>query len=124
MVESINDNAEKKLESAQNIWIGTVRPDGRPHFVPVWYVWSLGKIFICIDYGSVKARNIEGNSQVVLALEDGSSPVICEGRASKAVKPFPDEVVRLFQQKYDWDIRQDTQYQMLVEVTPEKWLVW
>lgn len=124
MGESIDKNAEKKLESAQNIWIGTVRPDGRPHLAPVWFVWCQEKIFVCIDPGSVKARNIEGNSQVVLALENGSSPVICEGTASKAVKPFPDEVVRLFQLKYDWDIRQDTQYQTLVEVTPKKWLVW
>jgi len=124
MVENIDEKTERKLESAQNIWIGTVRPDGRPHFVPVWYVWCLEKVFICIDSSSVKARNMEANSQVVLALEDGSNPVICEGNASKAVKPFPEEVVRRFQQKYNWDIRQDRQYQMLVEVTPERWLVW
>jgi hypothetical protein len=120
----MEDVTNHKLETARNIWIGTVRPDGRPHLVPIWYVWVSGKIYICIDHNSVKARNMMSNPNVVLALENGNNPVICEGKAKEIHKPFPDDVVNDFLKKYDWDIHQDTEYQMLVEVTPDKWLAW
>jgi len=124
MVSEISESAQRKLETAQNIWIGTVRPDGRPHLVPVWFVWSLEKLYVCIEGNSVKARNLMAHPQAVLALEDGSSPVICEGRVAQVERPFPEAVVHAFKKKYDWDIRDDAQYQVLVEVHPEKWLVW
>ncbi len=120
----MDDRTVRKLETAQNIWIGTVRPDGRPHLVPVWFVWSLGNIYVCIDANSVKAHNLAANPQVVMALEDGSNPVICEGRAEQLQPPFPADVILEFKKKYDWDILTDSQYQMLVQVTPEKWLTW
>jgi hypothetical protein len=67
------------LEKQANIWFTSVRPDGRPHMVPIWFVYHDEKIFIGIDPASVKSRNIQHNPQVVMALEDGTHPLICEG---------------------------------------------
>lgn len=117
---------QPRLKTEANIWFATVRPDGRPHLVPVWFAWPAGegKVYVCIEAGSVKARNIGQNSRVSLALENGSQPVICEGTAAVVPQPWPEVVVDIFKAKYDWDITTDGQYDTLVEVTPVKWLSW
>jgi F420H(2)-dependent biliverdin reductase len=116
--------ATVKLESQRNIWIASTRPDQRPHLVPVWFAWQAGKIYLCIEPGSLKARNIAQQPEVALALEDGAHPVICEGRASVIAPPWPAGVLAIFKHKYDWDISTETQYTTLLEITPRKWLVW
>ena len=115
---------DDRLAAARNIWIATVRPDGRPHLVPVWFVWTGTNLYACISRGSVKGRNLTVNANVALALEDGTRPLICEGRARLVETPWPEEVVRLFAKKYDWQITSDETYSALVEVTPRKWLAW
>ena len=32
--------AEERLRDSRNYWLATVRPDGRPHVMPVWAVWD------------------------------------------------------------------------------------
>lgn len=29
-----------RLGGDQTVWIGTVREDGQPHLVPVWFLWE------------------------------------------------------------------------------------
>ncbi len=87
-----NEEVIARLESQQNIWFSSVRPDGRPHLAPVWFVWHAGKIYIGTDPKSVKSANISGNAQVSLALEDGTHPLICEGTVRVVEKPWPDRV--------------------------------
>jgi general stress protein 26 len=107
-----------RLEAAQNVWIATVRPGGRPHLVPVWFVVEDGRWYICTSPASVKARNLQSNPRVALALEDGSDPYIVEGEA-RPVESAP-RVVRKFKEKYDWDITTDTQYTQVFEVRVKK----
>jgi nitroimidazol reductase NimA-like FMN-containing flavoprotein (pyridoxamine 5'-phosphate oxidase superfamily) len=121
----LGSQTEKHLRSENNIWVATTRPDGRPHLTPTWFVLVDGKIYICIDPASVKARNLESNDQVALALEDGSSPVIVEG----AGRPIdgsdrPQGVLDEFKRKYDWDVATDSQYGLLIEIAPKKVLSW
>lgn len=113
-----------KLIEQKNIWLASVRPDGRPHLIPVWFVWHQERIYLCIEPASVKARNISGNPSVALALEDGSSPVICEGTASVVPAPWSTAITELFNSKYGWEISTETQYTSLIEVTPTKWHYW
>jgi hypothetical protein len=113
-----------KLEGQQNIWFGSVRPDGRPHLAPVWFVWHADKIYIGTDPESVKSRNIRRNRHVVLALEDGNHPVICEGTAQVVSPPLPESLLAAFCTKYEWELTKEPQYNLVVEITPEKWLDW
>jgi PPOX class probable F420-dependent enzyme len=117
---------QPRLDTETNIWLATVRPDGRPHLVPVWFAWPAGngKLYVCIEASSVKARNLGQNPQVSLTLENGSQPVICEGIAAVVPQPWPEPVVAIFKAKYDWDITTDGRYDTLVEITPVKWLSW
>jgi hypothetical protein len=115
--------AQPKLAQGQNIWIATVRPDARPHLVPVWFVWHKSRFYLSVDPASVKAKNLRYNSMVSLALEEGSHPVICEGVA-RVLDVAPAGVPEAFQEKYDWAIEEESQYTALVEVIPSRWLAW
>jgi hypothetical protein len=116
--------ALEKLTQAANIWFASVRSDGRPHLTPVWFVYDGLHLYVSIDPKGIKNRNLTTNPNVSLALEDGSHPLICEGKAALLHRPYSPEILALFQKKYDWDIREDGQYNQLVEITPEKWLAW
>lgn len=117
-------NAQRRLQTEQIIWLASVRLDGRPHLVPLWFIWHADRLYLCIAPDSVKGRNILANPRVALALEDGMRAVICEGVAVPLSQPWPPAVGAIFQQKYNWNIATDGDYTQLLEVTPEKWLVW
>ncbi len=116
--------ARKRLKKERNIWVATTRPDARPHLTPVWFAWHGEKIYICIEPESIKGQNMRENPHVSLSLEDGSDPLICEGTAAPVASPWPEEVIAIFQDKYDWDITTESRYTQLVAITPEKWLSW
>ncbi|MEW5956963.1 MAG: pyridoxamine 5'-phosphate oxidase family protein [Chloroflexota bacterium] len=120
----LSPEVQQRLAAEANIWLATVRPDGRPHLTPVWFAWHGNKLYACIEAGSVKARNLRQNPRLSLALENGSQPVIGEGTAALVSPPWPDAVVAIFQAKYEWDITTDGQYDTLVEITPGRWLSW
>lgn len=112
-----------RLETEQNVWLASMRSAGRPHLVPLWFVWAGGRIYLCVAGSSVKVRNITANPAVSLALESGSAPVVVEGEASLLARPWPEEAVEGFQRKYDWTITTDAEYDTLVAVTPRRWLM-
>jgi predicted pyridoxine 5'-phosphate oxidase superfamily flavin-nucleotide-binding protein len=106
--------SDDRLKQAQNVWVATVRPNGRPHLVPIWFVEWDGSWYFVTDPRSVKARNLQHNPRICLALEDGSQPYIVEGEACP-ISPSAD-VIRLFKEKYDWDITDDATYSQMFEV--------
>lgn len=115
---------DPRLLTARNVWMATVRPNGRPHLIPIWFVWLDGRFYICTGKESVKGRNLQANPQVALSLEDGNKPLIAEGTAVFHEPPYAPEIVAAFQAKYDWDMRHSGQYNVVVEVVAEKWLGW
>lgn len=109
----------RRLETARNLWLASVRPNGTPHLVPIWFVWHDASVYLCTGESSVKARNIAKNPSVVFALEDGDDPVVIEGQA-KILADAPEGVIRAFQEKFDWDIRGDSTYNRLIEIVPKR----
>jgi general stress protein 26 len=75
------ERVEEQLAAARSYWIGTTRPDGRPHAMPVWGLWLNGAFFFSTSRNSRKARNIAENPAMVVHLESGDNVVILEGRA-------------------------------------------
>jgi PPOX class probable F420-dependent enzyme len=124
MTTQIPEDALQKLEAQKVIWIASVRPDLRPHLAPIWFVWLGGHFYIGTDPHSVKVHNIQLNPQVVLALEDGTHPLICEGQARLLSAPLPVALKAAFLAKYEWNLDQETQYFQVVEIIPQKWLSW
>src|SRR5262249_32264941 len=48
---------ERDLCAARTIWLATARPDGRPHAVPVWFVWLAGAVYTISRRDLQKAVN-------------------------------------------------------------------
>jgi hypothetical protein len=79
--------ADARLGAAHNYWLGTTRPGGRPHAMPIWGVWLDGALCFGTDRGSRKARNLAGNPACVVHLESGDDVVILEGVAEEVRDP-------------------------------------
>jgi general stress protein 26 len=115
----IDPPVEQRLKTERNIWLATVRSNGRPHLVPIWFVWLDQKIFFCTEAHSLKAHNILDNPNVALALEDGDKPIVLEGLA-KPIGLTDSTLLAAFQLKYTWDITTDTQYNQMIEIEVKK----
>ena len=115
---------DPRLQTDRNVWLATVRPNGKPHLIPIWFVWHADKFYICTEGKSIKVQNIRHDPRVSVSLEDGTKPVVAKGTATLIERPYPDEVAALFQQKYDWNINSDSSNTTLIEVSPQKWLNW
>jgi len=114
----------QRLNDEANIWLATTRPDGRPHLVPIWFVWLDNEIYILTMLSSVKARNLFHNPHASIALESGNQPVIAECTARQVDAPYATELVGAFKRKYDWDITSDGDYNGMFALYPTKWLSW
>lgn len=81
----------EELQRAGIYWLSTVRPDGRPHVTPIAAIVVDGELYFCTGPTERKARNLEGNRQVVVttgsnAIDKGMDIVI-EGEA----EPITDD---------------------------------
>ena len=76
--------------------LATVRSDGRPHVVPIWFVVEDGAIVFNTWHTSVKARNLSRDPRASLAVDYEEPPfgyVVVEGEAS--LSEDLDEVKRV-----------------------------
>jgi nitroimidazol reductase NimA-like FMN-containing flavoprotein (pyridoxamine 5'-phosphate oxidase superfamily) len=97
--------ARRRLEEAHNYFVTTVRPDGRPHCMPVWAVWMDERLIFSTGADSRKARNLAANPRCVVAPESAAEAVIVEGAAHEE---HDTDLLRrwraAYKLKYDWDM--------------------
>lgn len=77
------------LLEAQRYWLGTVRPNGRPHTVPVDGLWLDETLVVGGDGDTVHARNLVVNGAVTVHLPDADTATILEGVAQWLTPPEP-----------------------------------
>jgi general stress protein 26 len=95
------DWVDQQMAQSRNYWIGSTRPDGRPHSAPVWGVWMDGVLYFGTNHDARKTRNLTANPAVVVHLESGDEVVIFEG----TVEPVDDKkllvkIADAFEAKY------------------------
>jgi hypothetical protein len=73
---------EELLADAQNYWLATVRPDGRPHIAPIWGGWIDGAFYFQGAPDSRWSRNLRLNPNAAIHLESVRDVVIVDGDAS------------------------------------------
>jgi PPOX class probable F420-dependent enzyme len=76
--------ADRRLHEEGIIWLTTVRPDGQPQSVPVWFLWDGETFLIYSQPGQQKLKNISRNPRVGLHLNSnarGGDVVRAEGMA-------------------------------------------
>ena len=130
-----NAHVEERLQTEPIVWLSSVRPDGRPHLVPVWYYWDGSTVLIFSQPNNQKIRNLRHNSNVMLALEakDGGDDVVMfEGKAELLQQPSSQVLPTGYEQKYTEGFKNIgmTKEQMLasysqpIRITPTKFISW
>ena len=95
---------DERLRTNRILWLGSVRPDGRPHLVYVFFLWDGKHILIFSQPASQKVRNVRHNLHVTLALDetrDGEDMVILEGKAELLHDPAVNATLPAYAAKYD-----------------------
>jgi general stress protein 26 len=72
-----------RLERADDYLLATVRPDGRPHVVPVLAVWIEGALYFNSRPTTRKARNLEREPRCAMSIGDDTFDLTVEGRTAK-----------------------------------------
>ncbi len=135
LAQSKDAQIEQRLRSELIIWLSTVRPDGRPHLVPVWFLWDGATFLIFSQPKDLKLRNLRQNPNVVLALEtraQGNEVVLIEGQAAvlensalKTTMPEYADKYAALMKSMDWTAEwMASRYSEVVRVTPTKFISW
>ena len=130
-----NAHVEQRLREEPIIWFTTVRPDGRPHTVPVWFLWDGETFLIFSQPGNLKIRNLQRNSHISLALDgtkQGGDVVTVEGEAELLSEPSRNIQVPAFGEKYASLIKEmgaDVEhmvedYSQPIRIRPTKFITW
>lgn len=81
------DRARERFEEYAGIspahWLATVRPDGRPHVMPVWTVWVDGAFSFVSGATTRKSKNLAQHAHCVITVESSGLDLIVEGKATK-----------------------------------------
>jgi hypothetical protein len=89
-----------KPEPEQTYWLATVRPDGRPHLMPLLGVWDDGAFFFLSGTGTRKGKNLAHDGRCVIAGSTRKLPsidVIVEGEARRVTdEPTLRRMVEVF----------------------------
>ena len=98
-------HTSERLSAEPVIWLGTVRPDGRPHNVPVWFAWHDPMVLIFSMPKTAKVADVRLSSAVSLALDSadgGQDIVLAEGRAEliAGAERHPHFLAGKFREKY------------------------
>jgi len=94
--------AERRLTGSHDYWCATVRPDGRPHAMPVWGVWLDGRLWFSSSLASRKARNLSADPRCTVTTDDAQNPVVVEGTARQVVdRPALERFMAAMNDKYD-----------------------
>jgi PPOX class probable F420-dependent enzyme len=135
LTQARDAHINERLRSEPIIWLGTTRPDGRPHLVPVWFLWENPTILIFSQPDNQKIRNLRNNSSVTLALnaiDQGDDVVMIEGRAELVDDPTLKATAAAYAQKYDALLKRmgstaeemATSYSQAIRITPTRFIAW
>lgn len=123
------------LEAEPIVWLSMVRPDGRPHLVPIWFWWDGEAILIFSKPNAQKIRNLRDRPDVMLALGDAEEDFdigLLRGTAELLDRPTRDVVPAAHLAKYaermgaiglDAETYAET-YSQVIRITPADYLGW
>jgi nitroimidazol reductase NimA-like FMN-containing flavoprotein (pyridoxamine 5'-phosphate oxidase superfamily) len=99
------ERATSSLRDADTYWLATVRPDGRPHAVPVVAVWLDEALHFVASPTSRKARNLAADPHLVITTRAPGVDLVVEGTVTKVGdEPTLHRVARAYATKYRWPV--------------------
>ena len=122
---------DQRLHNDEVIWLNSVRPDGRPHAVVVWFLWDGETILIFSRPKNQKVSNIRHNQNVLLALDNtnnGEDPITIEGTAALLANNEVNVTLDAYIKKYGEGIKglgttpeqMGADYSQAIRITPTR----
>jgi pyridoxine/pyridoxamine 5'-phosphate oxidase len=71
--------ADARLRAGSSVILSTVTPEGKPHALPVWYLWTGRYVYFATKTISVKGRNLAAQPWVVAHFGSGDDPLFVDG---------------------------------------------
>ena len=68
-------------------WLATVRPDSKPHVMPLGVDWMDGALYFSTGANTRKAKNLAHNPQCVITVATHDFDIVVEGRATRVTDP-------------------------------------
>jgi Pyridoxamine 5'-phosphate oxidase len=119
------DEVERWLIGSRNYWICTVRPEGRPHAMPVWAIWLDRALAFSTHPSTRKGRNLAANPELVAHTESGDEVAILEGRAEALERgELLERFVDAYESKYGFRIEPSERALGLFIVRPRVVFAW
>jgi hypothetical protein len=81
--ERTRERLEEDAGISPTHWLATVRPDGRPHVLPVWTVWVEGAFSFVAGATTRTSKNLAHNAHCVIAVASVGLDLVVEGEARK-----------------------------------------
>ena len=85
-------------------YLGTVRPDGRPHAAGVGVRWHDGDLYFLSWPGSRKSRNLAANPACTIAMHPGGLDLVLEGAAAPVDDPATLDAVGDLIRQAGWPV--------------------
>ena len=123
--------AARRLAEDQIGWLTTVRADGMPQPIPVWFHWDGETLLIFSEPAARKLRNLAANPKAALHLNSdgkGGNIIVLTGEARVGAELPPQERIAAYAQKYAEGIRglnltpesMLAQYSTVIYLTPTR----
>ena len=131
MTDKRHAHVDARLRSDLMMWLSSVRPDGRAHLVPLWFLWQDDQIYI-FSKPDQKVRNLSQNRSAMVSLDDtkgGEDPIMLAGEVELMKHAdLPPGVQAAYAEKYlerlkeyDWSMEWYTgEYSEVIRFTPGK----
>lgn len=127
--------AERRLRGEEIAWLTTVRPDGQPQSVPVWFLWDGEGFLVYSRPGTRKLKNIEANPKINLNLNsnDNGGDVVRAECVAEVLSDAPLATeVGPYVEKYREGIGRigfdpggfAQVYSVAIRANPTRWQVW
>ena len=124
------ERQKELLESAPNVVVATIRPDGVPQLTPNWFLWTGSTFLISVAERSIKTRHLRLDPRIVLCIDDVPSGdyVQVTGTATLIDGEAVREPTLMLCRKYmaadavdaHWDALVAEGTRVIIEVHPER----
>jgi hypothetical protein len=86
-------------------FLGTVRPDGRPHSAGIGAIWHEGDIYFTSGPGTRKSRNLALNPACTISAKLETIDMVFEGEAAKVTDELTLEVIAACCRETGWPVQ-------------------
>jgi PPOX class probable F420-dependent enzyme len=130
---TVLDRRVSRLEVATSLQLATVRPDGRPHLVPLWFDWDGETLVVLSKAHAQKVKNIRAEPRAMVNVGEpgsvGTSLLEVTGEVGAArIADIADRFALKYHRLLEGLGRTTDEflqtYPTVIRLRPSRWLSW